>query len=331
LAEKKRPIVVTGSSGFIGRSTCYALVRAGYEVHGIDHTQASFAGTVVPGVSYWTDDVVVGGSWMLDFFASLKPQAVIHLAGRSLVGSSFDAPVKTYETNVKGTISVLNAINRAGLSKTTRMVLASSSTVYGDASVIPTPEGTVLKPNSPYAYSKLHAEHWCRIFYDIYGLDCVYLRYFNVFGPYGRFYSSHASIVASWLSAIYDKGELFLYGDGTQKRDFVFVGDVARANIAAATKPGCFGGTAINIGSGKYISMNELKEKLEAITGRELKLSRKPARDGDVQRTLACTDKAKEMLQFSPKHDLDSCLKLTADWYEREFSGWNEQFNGGGI
>ena len=308
--------IVTGSNGFIGQSTCRRLTELGHDVIGVDDLSSGRPSNGVHGVQYHAHSVV-DADWFARLLKDTIPDAVLHLAAKPRVPYSVQNPFRSAEANVMGTMSVLNAILKSGFVERTRMVFASSSAVCGEASVLPTPEACPSNPQSPYALAKLHGEHWCGMFHRLYGLDAVSLRYFNVFGPGALFGGAHSTVLSAWPYALYvdPSYQPFLEGDGTQTRDFCYIDNVVNANIAAATRGRGFEADVLNVGQGEAHSMLEVKDALERVAGRELRLERRPPRVGDVAHTLADITRAREELGFAPSTDFHAQVEQTALWH----------------
>ncbi len=312
--------VVTGSNGFIGYNNCRRLVEAGEKVIGVDDLSSGLAEDAVPGVQYHVRSVTEA-DWLVHLLQEERPRAVIHLAAVPRVAYSVAHPLPSTDVNLMGTLSVLNAIVKAGLVEHTRLVFASSSSVYGGAEVLPTPEIHPCNPQSPYGLAKLQAEHWCALFHRLYGLDVVSLRYFNVFGPLGRFGGAYSTVLPAWLHHLFvaPAYQPFLEGDGEQSRDFCFVGDVVQANIAAATRERGFAAEVFNIGRGAACTLLDLKAAIEEVVGNKpLPLERRPPRVGDVKHTLADISRARTELGFRPGEDFLAELRETAAWYRSQ-------------
>ncbi len=246
-----------------------------------------------------------------------RPRAVLHLAALPQVAYSMQEPLRSAASNALGALAVLQALARAGLADRTRLVLASSSSVYGGARARPTPETHPCRPASPYALAKLQAEQWAQLFHRLRGQDVVCLRYFNVYGPFARFGGAYSGVIPAWLHSLYvdPSSQPHLAGDGRQTRDFAFVDDVVQANLAAATRAQGFAGETLNIGSGRAHSLLELREALESLTGRPLPLARRPPRPGDVDHALADISRARTELAYEPATGLRSGLARTIAWF----------------
>jgi UDP-glucose 4-epimerase len=220
--------------------------------------------------------------------------------------------------NTHGTLTVLKACLDSGVQ---RVVSASSSSVYGDAGALPSVETGTPMPRSPYAVSKLAGEHYCRVFTQVYGLETVTLRYFNVYGPKQRPDSSYAAVIPLFISALSTGQQPIVHGDGQQSRDFTFVDDVVEANLAAAQAPApAAAGGVFNIACGGSHSLLELLDVL----GREMGVSMAPVhtepRPGDIRASQADVTAARQVLGFEAKVSFEEGLRRTVGWY-REVSG----------
>ena len=313
--------VVTGSNGFIGCNTCRRLAELGEKVVGVDDLSHGLAEDSVPGVQYHVHNVL-DADWMIRLLREAKPTAVIHLAALPRVSYSVEQPLLSTDANLMGAVAVMNAILKAGLIGRTRLVFASSSSVYGEGVALPTSEAHPCNPESPYGLAKLQAEGWAGMFHRLYGLDVVSLRYFNIFGPVGRFGGAYSTVVPAWLHHLFGDPtyQPYLEGDGSQSRDFCFIDDVVYANIAAATRPRGFAAEALNIGRGNAHTLREVKAVIEQVVGKELTLQRRPSRVGDVPHTLADISAARTELGFQPGSDFQAELAKTADWHRRMFA-----------
>lgn len=313
--------VVTGSNGFIGYNSCRRLVELGERVVGVDDLSSGLAEDSVHGVQYHVHSVL-DADWMIRLLREAQPTAVIHLAAVPRVGYSVEQPLLSTDANLMGAVSVMNAILKAGLIGRTRLVFASSSSVYGAGAALPTSEAHPCNPESPYGLAKLQAEGWAGMFHRLYGLDVVSLRYFNVFGPAGRFGGAYSTVVPAWFHHLFGDPayQPYLEGDGSQSRDFCFIDDVVRANLAAATRTRGFAGEALNVGRGSAHTLLEIKAAIEQVVGKELRLERRPSRIGDVPHTLADIAAMRRELGFEPGSDFQAELARTADWHRQTFA-----------
>lgn len=312
--------VVTGSNGFIGFNLCQELHKQQWQVVGIDDLSSGSAENTVDGFQYHYIQIQEKGS-MRQILSEFRPDIIFHLAAVPRVSYSVENPYASVEANVLGLVSLLEGVVKAGLAAETRFVNTSSSSVYGGAEVRPTPETHRCAPQSPYALEKYQGEQWCRMFAELYDVDVVSLRYFNVFGPYALFGGAYSTVLSAWLYHLYvePNDSPFLEGDGTQTRDFCFVDNVVQANLLAATRPEKFAGEAFNIAQGRSVSLLECKGLLERISGKTLDLQQKPPRVGDVKHTLADISFAQTQLHYQPTTDFEDQISQTAEWYKTSY------------
>ena len=230
---------------------------------------------------------------------------VFHLAAIASVQRSVEDPVRSNEVNIGGTLNALVAARDAGVKK---FVFASSAAVYGDSPVLPKREDMTPDPKSPYAVTKVAGEHYCRVFQELYGMDTVALRFFNVFGPKQDPSSEYSGVISRFISAVLKNEQPMIYGDGEQTRDFVFVKDVIRACslVAESEKTGVF-----NVARGESTSLNRLVRILGEITGRDVQAQYAKARVGDIRHSLADVDK----LGYRPEHTVEGGLRETVEWF----------------
>jgi nucleoside-diphosphate-sugar epimerase len=208
---------------------------------------------------------------------------------------------------IEGTLNVLVAARDAGVKK---VVYASSAAVYGDSPKLPKKEDKCPQPQSPYAVSKIAGEHFCRTFQELYGLETVALRYFNVFGPGQDPTSEYSGVISKFISIMANGLQPTIYGDGEQTRDFVYVKDVVRANILASQS----GRGVYNIASGRRTSLNQMLAIIGKIFGRDPRPKYERARSGDIRDSLADISHAME-IGYDPKHSLESGLEETIKWF----------------
>lgn len=268
--------IVTGGAGFIGSHLVKALTQAGHEVRVVDNR----APDKKIDVRNYED--------LLDIFK--RAYGVFHLAAISSVPFSIEQPKESHDNNVTGTLNVLAAAKEAGVQK---VVYASSSAVYGGSNKVPQHEKLTPQPQSPYALHKYIGEQYCNLFYNLFGLPAVSLRYFNVYGPGMSDSGPYASVIKTFLKQKAFGKPLTITGDGRQTRDFVFVDDVVRATMLAMEQDSAGRGEVINIGSGKSYSINTLAAIIGG-PGKHIEPREEP-RD-----SLADISKARELLGWSP-------------------------------
>lgn len=295
--------LVTGGAGFIGRALANRLVKSG-QVRVIDDLSAGDESALDPAVLFTRGDVNdVPKLWTL----LQDVDCVFHLAARVSVPQSALYPREYNAVNVGGTVSVMEAMRDAGVR---RVVLASSGAVYGEQAVQPVPEGLSPHPDSPYAVSKLAAEHYVHTIGALWGIETVCLRIFNAYGPGQQLPASHWPVVSRFLSQTLGGGSLVIYGDGEQKRDYVYLGDIVDALVAAATARGV-NRLTMNIGSGVATSVNELVQAIERASGHRAHVLTNRQESGGVSRLCADIALAKEVLGYRPAVALEAGLRLT--------------------
>jgi UDP-glucose 4-epimerase len=303
--------LVTGGAGFIGSHTVDELVRRSHEVVVLDDFSTGKAANLSPSRSKIT--LIQASIVNLDAVreACRGADRVIHLAAQTSVPRSVKDPLETNLVNVTGTLNVLVAAREA---KVKRVVFASSCAVYGQTSVLPISENAALAPVSPYGLSKQFGEAYGRVFQEMYGLEFVALRYFNVFGPRQDPGSPYSGVLSIFCSCVLDGQQPTVYGDGEQSRDFVYVANVVEANLLAAE--GEHGaGRAIHVGTGSRTTLNQTLALLAKITGRPANARYSPAREGDIRDSQADISLAKNLLGYHPRVGFEEGLRKTWDWF----------------
>lgn len=238
-------------------------------------------------------------------------ERVMHLAAMSSVPWSVDDPEAAHHMNATGTLHVLKAARDKGVQ---RVVLASTSAIYGENPVQPKQEEMIPEPMSPYAATKLAGEHYCKVFSAVYGLEAVALRYFNVYGKRQDPASHYSAVIPKFITRMLSGSNPVIYGDGEQTRDFVFVEDCNQANIKACFTSG-ISGEVLNIGSGRNVSVNELFKTIRDITESKMEPVYEEARKGDVRESLSDITNARRHLAFEPSYTMEAGLKKTIEWY----------------
>jgi UDP-glucose 4-epimerase len=236
---------------------------------------------------------------------------VFHEAAIPSVPRSIDDPVPSHQVNIDGTFNVLRAAREGGVG---RVVYAASSSAYGDTEVLPKVETMAPRPKSPYALQKLTGESYCAIFSQVYGLETVALRYFNVYGPRQDPSSPYSGVLSVFLKAAIEGRSPTIFGDGQTSRDFTFVEDVAELNLKAARAPGV-SGKVINGGNGGRITLNQAWELVQRLAGVTLPANYGPPRAGDVRDSQADTTLAVRDLGHAPRFSFEEGMRRTLDWY----------------
>lgn len=305
--------VVTGGAGFIGSNIVEALLRRGDRVRILDNfstgSRENLVGLDVEVVPGDLRDAaicqrVVRGS-----------DGVFHQAALRSVPRSVDDPSSTNDVNVNGTLTLLVACRDAGIR---RLVYASSSSAYGDDPTLPKVETLPANPISPYAVSKLAAEHYCRTFARLYGLETVSLRYFNVFGKRQNPESKYSAVIPRFLELALRGEPLEIHGDGEQSRDFTHIDNVVQANLKAMDAPGV-SGEVFNIACGARFTLLDIAGAIERFLGRPLERRHVAPRPGDVRHTLADIGKARARLGYEPTVDFESGMRQTCEYFVARF------------
>ncbi len=304
--------LVTGGAGFIGSNIAAALVKQGEEVRVLDNLSTGKR----ENIAGWEDDIWLVEQDITDLEA-IRPafegvDYVLHQAALPSVPRSVEDPIATTQANVNGTLNVLLAARDAGVE---RVVYASSSSVYGQNPDLPKHESMRPEPISPYAASKLAGETYTAAFYEVYGLETVSLRYFNVFGPHQDPESQYAAVLPIFVSRMLDGKPPMIFGDGEQSRDFSYVANVVYANLCAAQAEGA-AGQVFNIACGQRSTLNQLVEYLNEILGTDFEPEYASERPGDVRHSLADISAARGVLGYEPQVDFREGLDLAAQWYQ---------------
>jgi UDP-glucose 4-epimerase len=302
--------LVTGGAGFIGSHLVDALVARGDDVVVLDDLSTGRVENVHDAAELIQGDVA---DEAIVARAVAGCELVFHQAALGSVARSVAVPLGSDRANVHGTLAVLQAAHLAGVS---RVVMASSSSVYGGATQVPTPESSPLAPRSPYAVTKLTGEHYARVFWELHGLETVCLRYFNVFGPRQRPDSQYAAVIPLFIEALLSGVDPQVHGDGHQSRDFTFIADTVQANLCAAVAPAdrC-AGKAFNIARGKPASLLELLAILAAEVGVQATPVHVDPRVGDVRHSHADISAARRDLAYEPAVSFRDGLARTLAWF----------------
>lgn len=301
-------IVITGGAGFIGSHLADAFLAAGHDVAIIDNLSSGHREQIPAGARFHQADI--RSEEAARVVADEKPDVLCHHAAQMNVRFSVENPVFDADVNVLGLVRMLEAARGAG----TGLVLFSSSggTVYGEVDVWPTPEGQATVPLCPYGVSKLTGEHYLEYYRSVHGMRYVALRYSNVYGPRQDPHGEAGAVAI--FSKLLLKGETGrIYGDGLQTRDYIFVGDVVRANLAAVSTPAACG--AINIGTGRETSVVELYDRIRRLVGSQIAPLHVDPKDGEVRRNVLDPSRAQRVLGWKPSVTLDEGLAATVDFF----------------
>jgi UDP-glucose 4-epimerase len=294
--------IVTGGAGFIGSHVAEALVARGYEVHVLDDLSSGKRANVPAGAELHVGDIRDPDA----AFDAARPELVFHLAAQASVSVSVARPALDAEVNVLGTVAVLEAARRHGA----QVIFSSTGgAIYGECES-PAKEDWERRPLSPYGTSKLAGEEYLAAWNRLYGTRHVALRYGNVYGP-RQDPHGEAGVVAIFLRAVADGGRPTIFGDGSQERDYVYAGDVARATLAAAK----LDGGVLNVATGRPTSVLELVDAMRRATGREIDPEHGPERLGDLQRSVLDPSLAERELGWRPAVALDDGLRETWQFF----------------
>ena len=302
---------VTGGAGFIGSHIVCRLVADGHEVRVVDDFSTGRAENlsgVREAAALFEGDMCDAELLRRAFDGA---ECVFHQAALASVQRSVEDPISTNRANVGGTLQVLTVARECGVR---RVVYASSSSVYGDAPTLPKHEQMSPAPRSPYAVSKLAGEHYCRVYAEVFGLETVALRYFNVFGPRQDPASQYAAVVPIFINALFRGLQPTVFGDGEQSRDFTYVDNVVETNILAAAAQGA-SGMAVNVGCGSRYTLNDLLGMLGRVIGCEVRPIYADPRPGDVKHSQADIGLARRVLGYEPSVGLEEGLRSTVEWH----------------
>lgn len=305
--------LITGVAGFIGSNLARALMERGERVRGIDN----FATGRPENIAALRDRMDFRELDILDLDGLRKAcqgiDYIMHEAAIPSVPKSVADPIGGNRANVDGTLNVLVAARDA---KVKRVVYAASSSAYGDTPTLPKHEAMTPNPISPYAVAKLTGELYMQVFYKVYGLETVSLRYFNIFGPQQDANSEYSAVLAKFITLMLKGQQPTIYGDGEQSRDFTYIENVIQANLLACTAPADnVAGKVFNIATGARSTLNETVEILKKLTAYSGRAIHEPERAGDIKHSLADISRAQNALGYKPSVNFEEGLKRTVNWY----------------
>lgn len=332
-------ILITGGAGFIGSHLVAELLRRGEKVRILDNLSTGKKENLEEVTGYTlsqetdvmkTPRFLFRGERAEFLFGDISDvetcrmacqgiSYIFHQAALGSVQRSVEDPIASHQANATGTLNILQAARETGVR---RVIYASSSSVYGDVSsnpeeVVLKHEGLPLYPQSPYAVSKLSGENYCRVFSNLYALETVSLRYFNVFGPRQDPNSIYAAVIPKFITALLKADSPAIYGDGQQSRDFTCVENIVKANLLAMKTPG-ISGQVFNIACGQRTTVNDLLSLLQEISSKKIPPRYEKPRRGEVRHSLASIDLARSRLGYAVKMGLKEGLCATWEWFREK-------------
>lgn len=316
-----KSVIVTGAAGFIGSNMVkFLLDNTNYKIYAIDNLkngETVYNNHLRPLIEQSNEriifipiDYALIEENTIDWPENIH--AVYHFAAIPRVSYSVEHPIETDDNNIHGTLCFIEFCKRI---KVRRFIFSSSSSVYGNAEIFPTPESTLTNPLSPYALQKRVVEEYLRLYGNLFKFDSVCLRYFNVYGENQYAENSYATVISAWIKALLSGESLRLDGDGRQSRDFTHVEDVCRANFYMSEYPGKLNADVLNVANGDSISLLQIKDMLCELHGTDASINYCPPRIGDVQKTQADVTKLK-LLNFQTQIDIKDGITRTYQWYK---------------
>ncbi len=315
---KTMKVLVTGGAGFIGSHIIDRLVAAGHQVVAYDNLSTGKRDNL-------DRHLRAGAVELVEADVRDAPQLDYHMAGCELVFHeaaivsvpySVEHPQESHDVNIQGTLNVLSSAKKRGVK---RVVFASSAAVYGEEPELPKRESMRPAPTSPYGIEKITGEHYLSVFHKLYGVETVSLRYFNVFGERQDPSSAYSGVISIFVDRGIAGRGVTVYGDGLQFRDFVYVGNVADANILAATTPG-IAGRVFNVGCGNRTTLLDLLGHVEQIVGRRIDVTHAAARAGDIRESVADIERIVTELGYEPKVGVEEGLRRLIDSVKQQLA-----------
>ncbi len=307
-------VLVTGGAGFIGSNLADGLIEQGAKVVIIDNLATGFRENLeeIRGSFEFVEGDLNDDSALKKAIKGVE--IIFHQAALPSVPRSVDNPAETHEACVNATF---NLLLKAKENNVRRFIYAASSSAYGNQEILPKVETMKPEPLSPYAAAKLMGEYYCSVFSEVYGLEAISLRYFNVFGPRQNPSSFYSGVISRFIDSLMSGKTPVIFGNGEQSRDFTYIANVVDANIKAAQTNNGFG-EVINTANGERVSLNELLETLKKITGKEdVEADYQAERKGDVKHSQADNTKAKEIYGYEKLVGLEEGLQNTIDWWKQ--------------
>ena len=311
--------LVTGGAGFIGSNLVEALIERGEQVRVLDNFATGRRENLAP----WLDQIELVEGSLADIEACRKAvegaDYVLHQGALPSVPKSIAMPRASNEANVTGTLNILVAARDAEVK---RVVYAASSSAYGDTPTLPKVETMPSNPRSPYAIQKHAGELYMRVFHEVYGLETVCLRYFNIFGPRQDPTSQYSAVIPKFITALLKGEPPTIFGDGTQSRDFTFIENVVHGNLLACTADSKCAGRLVNMACGERIDLVALAQVINDKLGTDIAPVFDETRVGDVKHSLADVSLAKELIGYEPQVRFAEGIERTINWYKEHQKFW---------
>ena len=312
---KESKFLITGGAGFIGSNLCEAILNMGYKVRCLDDLSTGKKENIIDFFKYENFEFIKGD--IRDVETCNKAcegiDYVLHQAAWGSVPRSIEMPLVYEEVNIKGTANMMDAARK---NKVKRFVYASSSSVYGDSNILPKVEGKEGNVLSPYALTKKVNEEYGRLYYNLYGLETVGMRYFNVFGRRQDPHGYYAAVIPKFVKFLLNNESPTINGDGMQSRDFTYIENVIEANLKACLADKRVAGETFNIAFGGQEYLIDVYRKLNQLLNKNIKPNFGPDRKGDIKHSNASIEKSKKLLGYNPEYDFYKGIELTINWYK---------------
>lgn len=309
--------LVTGGAGFIGSNLCEAILRMGYRVRCLDNLSTGFLKNLEdfkdnPNFSFIEGDI---RDYETCLTATKDVDYVLHQAAWGSVPRSIEMPLFYEENNVVGTLNMMEASRQ---NKVKKFIYASSSSVYGDEPNLPKVEGREGNLLSPYALTKRINEEYGKLYYKLYGLETIGLRYFNVFGKRQNPDGPYAAVIPKWIKLLLNDEVPVIYGDGRQSRDFTYIENVVEANLKACLASKDAAGQVYNIAHGGRVCLIDVYWRLSKAVGKEVQPKFAPERVGDIKHSNADITKAQQLLGYEGAWSFEMGIQVAIEWYVKD-------------
>lgn len=313
--DKDTRFLITGGAGFIGSNLCEVILNLGYKVRCLDNLSTGFKHNIESFKTNSNFEFIKGN--IVDFdtcmLACTDTDYVLHQAALGSVPRSIEMPLLYEEVNIKGTINMMEAARQSNVKK---FVYASSSSVYGNSTLLPKKEGQEGKPLSPYAITKQVNEDYGKLYNKLYGLDTYGLRYFNIFGRRQDPDGPYAAVIPRFIKQLLNDEQPTIYGDGKQSRDFTYIENAIEANLKACKAPSEVAGKVFNIASGGREYLIDVYYALTDALGKNIEPRFESERKGDIKHSHADISKAKKKIGYNPKWDFKKGIEAAIKWYK---------------